>query len=127
MAPSSKGKSQAEHVDTFNSLVTAHKAKPTDKLLSELEKVVSVLSKVSDTSVFDPKQKAGLAMLLHSQHLISHLESRSSTVWSVISLLASISAASNSIATFLANNLCIVPSLARLLHSGLNNGSIGEC
>jgi len=118
MAPSSKGKSQAEHVDTFNSLVTAYKAKPTDKLLSELEKVVSVLSKVSDTSVFDPKQKAGLAMLLHSQHLISHLESRSSTVWSVISLLANISAASNSIATFLANNLCIVPSLARLLHSG---------
>ena len=51
MAPSSKGKSQAEHVNTFNSLVSAYKVKPTDKMLSELDKVVVVLSKVSDLSL----------------------------------------------------------------------------
>ena len=119
MAPSSKGKSQAEHVNTFNSLVSAYKAKPTDKMLSELDKVVVVLSKVSDLSVFDPNQKEGLHMLLHSQYLISSLESRSPMVWSIISLLSSIASASNSIATFLANGLCIVPTLARLLHSGM--------
>ena len=118
MAPSSKGKSQAEHVNTFNSLVSAYKVKPTDKMLSDLEKVVAVLSKVSDLSVFDPKQKEGLNMLLHSQYLISSLESRTPTVWSIISLLSSIGSASNSIATFLANGLSIVPTLARLLHSG---------
>ena len=118
MAPSSKGKSQAEHVNTFNSLVSAYKVKPTDKMLSELEKVV-VLSKVSDLSVFDPKQKEGLNMLLHSQYLISSLESRSPTVWSIISLISNIASASNSIANFLANSLCIVPTLARLLHSGM--------
>ena len=119
MAPSSKGKSQAEHVNTFNSLVSAYKVKPTDKMLSELEKVVVVLSKVSDLSVFDPKQKEGLNMLLHSQYLISSLESRSPMVWSIISLLSNIASASNSIANFLANSLCIVPTLARLLHSGM--------
>jgi len=118
MAPSSKGKSQAEHVNTFNSLVSAYKVKPTDKMLSELDKVVVVLSKVSDLSVFDPKQKEGLNMLLHSQYLISSLESRNPMVWSIISLLSSIASASNSLATFLANGLCIVPTLARLLHSG---------
>ena len=118
MAPSSKGKSQAEHVNTFNSLVSAYKVKPTDKMLSELDKVVVVLSKVSDLSVFDPKQKEGLNMLLHSQYLISSLESRNPMVWSIISLLSSIASASNSLATFLANSLCIVPTLARLLHSG---------
>ena len=121
MAPSSKGKSQAEHVNTFNSLVSAYKVKPTDKMLSELDKVVVVLSKVSDLSVFDPKQKEGLNMLLlqHSQYLISSLESRNPMVWSIISLLSSIASASNSLATFLANSLCIVPTLARLLHSGM--------
>jgi len=118
MAPSSKGKSQAEHVNTYNSLVCAYKVKPTDKLLSELEKVVVVLSKVSDLSVFDPKQKEGLNMLLHSQYLICSLENRNPTVWSIISLLSSISSASNGLATFLANGLCIVPTLSRLLHSG---------
>ena len=120
MAPSSKGKSQAEHVNTFNSLVSAYKVKPTDKMLSDLEKVVAVLSKVSDLSVFDPKQKEGLNMLLHCQYLISSLESRSRMVWSIISLLSSIASASNSIATFLANGLSIVPTLARLLHSGMS-------
>ena len=119
MAPSSKGKSQAEHVNTFNSLVSAYKVKPTDKMLSELDKVVVVLSKVSDLSVFDPKQKEGLNMILHSQYLISSLESRNPMVWSIISLLSSIASASNSLATFLANSLCIVPTLARLLHSGM--------
>ena len=119
MAPSSKGKSQAEHVNTFNSLVAAYKVKPTDKMLSDLEKIVLVLSKVSDLSVFDPKQKEGLNMLLHSQYLISSLESRNPMVWSIISLLSSIASASNSLATFLANGLCIVPTLARLLHSGM--------
>ena len=119
MAPSSKGKSQAEHVNTFNSLVSAYKVKPTDKMLSELDKVVVVLSKVSDLSVFDPNQKEGLNMLLHSQYLISSLESRNPMVWSIISLLSSIASASNSLATFLANSLCIVPTLARLLHSGM--------
>ena len=119
MAPSSKGKSQAEHVNTFNSLVSAYKVKPTDKMLSELEKVVVVLSKVSDLTVFDPKQKEGLNMLLHSQYLISSLESRSPMVWSIISLLSNIASASNSLANFLANSLCIVPTLARLLHSGM--------
>ena len=119
MAPSSKGKSQAEHVNTFNSLVSAYKVKPTDKMLSELEKVVVVLSKVSDISVFDPKQKEGLNMLLHSQYLICSLENRNPTVWSIISLLSSISSASNGLATFLANGLCIVPTLSRLLHSGM--------
>ena len=91
MAPSSKGKSQAEHVNTFNSLVSAYRVKPTDKMLSELEKVVVVLSKVSDLTVFDPKQKEGLNMLLHSQYLISTLESRNSTLWSIVSLLSSLS------------------------------------
>ena len=119
MAPSSKGKSQAEHVNTFNSLVAAYKVKPTEKMLSDLEKIVPVLSKVSDVSVFDPKQKEGLNMFLHSQHLISSLDSRSPTVWSIISMLSSIASASISIATFLANDLCIVPTLARLLHLGM--------
>ena len=118
MAPSSKGKSQAEHVNTFNSLVSAYKVKPTDKMLSELEKVVVVLSKVSDLTVFDPKQKEGLDMLLHSQYLISTLESRNSTLWSIVSLLSSITTASNNLANFLANSLCVVPTLARLLHEG---------
>ena len=118
MAPSSKGKSQAEHVNTFNSLVSAYKVKPTDKMLSELEKVVVVLSKVSDLTVFDPKQKEGLNMLLHSQYLISTLESRNSTLWSIVSLLSSITTASNNLANFLANSLCVVPTLARLLHEG---------
>ena len=118
MAPSSKGKSQAEHVNTFNSLVSAYKVKPTDKMLSELEKVVVVLSKVSDLTVFDPKEKEGLNMLLHSQYLISTLESRNSTLWSIVSLLSSITTASNNLANFLANSLCVVPTLARLLHEG---------
>ena len=118
MAPSSKGKSQAEHVNTFNSLVSAYKVKPTDKMLSELEKVVVVLSKVSDLTVFDPKQKEGLNMLLHSQYLIGTLESRNSTLWSIVSLLSSITTASNNLANFLANGLCVVPTLARLLHEG---------
>jgi hypothetical protein len=118
MAPASKGKSQTDHVEAFNDLAAAYKARQSDKLLSEMDKVLAVLGKVSDVSVFEPGRQEGLALLLHCSHLLQCLEARSSTVWAIVSLLASLATASPALAAFLSGRLALLPTLARLLHAG---------
>ena len=86
MAPASKGKSQGEHLATFNSLAAAYRARPTDKLLQEMEKVVAVLAKVSDMSLFHPGRKEGLQLLLHCSHLLATVEGSKGVVWGVVVL-----------------------------------------
>ena len=74
MAPKTAGKSQSDHVKAFNLLVASYRARPSDKLLSELDKMLAVLAKISDTSVFQAGQKEGFSFLLHCQQLLGVLE-----------------------------------------------------
>lgn len=113
MAPASKGKSQTDHVKAFNDLAAAYKARQSDKLLSDMDKVLAVLAKVSDVSVFEPGRQEALALLLHCHQLLQCLEVRSSTVWAIVSLLSSLATASPALAVFLGNRLALLPTLAR--------------
>ena len=46
MAPASKGKSQVDHVKVFNLTVFEYRTKGTEKLLSELDKLLAILTKL---------------------------------------------------------------------------------
>jgi len=117
MAPASKGKSQADHLATFNSLAAAYRARPTDKLLQEMEKVVAVLAKVSDMALFHPGRKEGLQLLLHCSHLLATVEGSKGLVWGVVGLLATLAQASTDLATFLVTRLNLLPTLTRVAQS----------
>ena len=58
MAPASKGKVASDHVKSFNVTVTEYKSKACEKALAEIDKILAVLSKISDSSVFSPSNPA---------------------------------------------------------------------
>ena len=55
MAPVSKGKVGLDHVKAFNVAVTEWKCQRSEKVLGEVERILAVLCKISDLSVFSSK------------------------------------------------------------------------
>ena len=86
MAPHRQGKVAMDNINAFNIAVTEYKIKHCDKTLAEIEKILSVLSKVSDVTGCEDS----LLLLINCQYLVSTLEYKSNTLWSVISFLTSI-------------------------------------
>ena len=90
MAPASKGKVGTDHVKAFNVAAAEWKSKPSEKILAELDRILVVLSKISDPSVFSSRNSEVLSMLMNCQLLLSSLDHKAGTTWSVISLLTSL-------------------------------------
>jgi len=116
MAPSSKGKVATDHVKAFNVAVSDYKAKSCEKTLAEVDKILSVLSKISDSAVFSPSNPDAFSLLLNCQYLLSYLEHKASTVWAVVGLLTSL-CQDTSVTKLLRTRLELLPICAKLLHS----------
>eukprot|EP00090_Calanus_glacialis_P002035 TRINITY_DN11524_c0_g1_i1.p1 TRINITY_DN11524_c0_g1~~TRINITY_DN11524_c0_g1_i1.p1 ORF type:complete len:825 (+),score=377.38 TRINITY_DN11524_c0_g1_i1:53-2527(+) len=117
MAPSSKGKVASDHVKAFNVAVAEYKAKACEKALAEVDKILAVLVKISDSSVFSPSNSDAFSLLLNCQYLLSYLDHKSNTVWAVVGLLTTLCTQDTAITKLLLVRLELLPICAKLLHS----------
>ena len=117
MAPASKGKVGSDHVKAFNVAVAEWKAKPSDKVLTELDRILAVLSKISDVSVFSSRKAEVLSLLMNCQLVLSSLDHKTATTWSVISLLTSLCSRDRGVCQVLRDRTWILPVCSKLLHS----------
>ena len=117
MAPASKGKVGTDHVKAFNVAVAEWKAKPSDKVLTELDRILAVLSKISDGSVFCSRKPEVLTLLMNCQLVMSSLDHKTGTTWSVISLLTSLCSRDRGVSQVLRDRTWILPVCSKLLHS----------
>ena len=90
MAPHRQGKVALDNVNAFNVAVTEYKIKPCDRSLADIDKILSVLSKISDASSLLSSGSDSLMLMINCQFLVSTLDHKSSTLWSVVSFLTSI-------------------------------------
>jgi len=117
MAPSSKGKVALDHVKAFNVAVTEYKAKACEKGLAEIDRILAVLAKISDASVFSPTHSDAFSLLLNCQYLLSFLDHKSNTVWAVVGLLTTLCSQDPNITKLLLKKLELLPICSKLLHS----------
>jgi len=117
MAPASKGKVASDHVKAFNVAVTEYKSKACEKALAEIDKILAVLSKISDSSVFSPSNPDAFSLLLNCQYLLSYLDHKANTVWAVVGLLTSLCSQDPAVTNLLRTRLELLPICAKLLHS----------
>ena len=91
MAPHRQGKVALDNVSAFNVTVTEYKLKPSDKQLAEIDKILGVLSKITDFSSLTASSGQDVGLLyVNCHHLLSTLEAKSSLVWSLVSFLTNI-------------------------------------
>jgi len=117
MAPNSKGKVAVDHVKAFNVAVTEYKAKTCEKGLAEIDRILAVLTKISDPAVFSPSNPEAFSLLLNCQYLLSYLDHKSNTVWAVVGLLTTLCTQDPAVTKLLLKRLELLPICARLLHS----------
>eukprot|EP00092_Neocalanus_flemingeri_P107418 GFUD01137871.1.p1 GENE.GFUD01137871.1~~GFUD01137871.1.p1 ORF type:complete len:824 (-),score=300.44 GFUD01137871.1:355-2826(-) len=117
MAPSSKGKVASDHVKAFNVAVTEYKSKACEKALAEIDKILAVLAKISDSSIFSPSQPDAFSLLLNCQYLLSYLDHKANTVWGVVGLLTTLCSQDPAVTKLLRTRLELLPICAKLLHS----------
>ena len=117
MAPASKGKVGTDHVKAFNVAVAEWKSKPSEKILTELDRILAVLAKTSDPSVFCIRKPEVLSLLINCQLVVSGLDHKAITTWSVISLLSSLCSRDRGVCLALRDRTWMVPVCAKLLHS----------
>jgi len=117
MAPNSKGKVAVDHVKAFNVAVTEYKAKTCEKGLAEIDRILAVLTKISDPAVFSPSNPEAFSLLLNCQYLLSYLDHKSNTVWAVVGLLTTLCKEDPAVTKLLLKRLELLPICARLLHS----------
>jgi len=117
MAPNSKGKVAVDHVKAFNVAVTEYKAKTCEKGLAEIDRILAVLTKISDPAVFSPSNPEAFSLLLNCQYLLSYLDHKSNTVWAVVGLLTTLCTQDSAVTKLLLKRLELLPICARLLHS----------
>jgi len=117
MAPNSKGKVAVDHVKAFNVAVTEYKAKSCEKGLAEIDRILAVLAKISDATVFSPSNPQAFSLLLNCQYLLSYLDHKSNTVWAVVGLLTTLCTQDPAVTELLLKRLELLPICARLLHS----------
>jgi len=115
MAPLRSGKVASDNINAFNIAVTEFKLKQCEKSLAEIDKILGVLTKVSDLGGNNGFEKSQL--LINCQYLVSTLDHKSSSLWSVISLLTNMCTSDTSTATILRDKVCLLPVLSRLLSS----------
>jgi len=116
MAPSSKGKVATDHVKAFNVAATEFKSKASEKSLVEIDKILAVLSKISDAAVFSPSKPEAFQLLMNCQYLLSYLDYKSNTVWAVVGLLTTL-CQDPAVTRLLRTRLELLPVCAKLLHS----------
>ena len=97
MAPRSQGKVALDNVHAFNIAVTEYKIKTCEKTLAEIEKILTVLSKITDFSSVTSSGSDLLRLLINCHYLVSSLDHKNNTVWSVVSLLTNISSYDRSV------------------------------
>ena len=117
MAPVSKGKVGSDHIVAFNVAVTEWKSKRTEKVMAELDRILSVLSKISDHSVFSTKKPEVMTFMINCQLLLSSLDHKTNTTWTVISLLTTICTRDVTLCHVLRDRTRMLPVCAKLLHS----------
>lgn len=117
MAPNSKGKVAADHVKAFNVAVTEYKTKACEKALAEIDRILAVLAKISDPTIFSPSNTEAFSLLLNCQYLLSYLEHKSNTVWAVVGLLTTLCTQDPTVTKVLRKRLEVLPICAKLLHS----------
>ena len=101
MAPRSQGKVALDNVHAFNIAVTEYKIKTCEKTLAEIEKILTVLSKITDFSSVTSSGSDLLRLLINCHYLVSSLDHKNNTVWSVVSLLTNISSYDRSVGLIL--------------------------
>ena len=107
MAPRSQGKVALDNVHAFNIAVTEYKIKTCEKTLAEIEKILTVLSKITDFSSVTSSGSDLLRLLINCHYLVSSLDHKNNTVWSVVSLLTNISSYDRSVGLIL-HLACVV-------------------
>jgi len=117
MAPSSKGKVASDHVKAFNVAITEYKSKACEKALAEIDRILAVLAKISDPSVFSPSNSDAFSLLLNCQYLLSYLDHKSNTVWAVVGLITTLCTQDPAVTKLLLLRLELLPICAKLLHS----------
>ena len=91
MAPHRQGKVALDNVGAFNVTVTEYKLKPSEKQLAEIDKILGVLSKITDFSSLTASSGQDASQLyVNCHHLLSTLEVKSSLVWSLVSFLTNL-------------------------------------
>lgn len=71
MGPTSKGKTSTDHIRSFNVAVHELKTKKhSDKVMADVEKVLTILSKITDMSVFEPSSPGVSDLLVNCQVII---------------------------------------------------------
>lgn len=117
MGPTSKGKTSTDHIRSFNVAVHELKTKKhSDKVMADVEKVLMILSKITDMSAFEPGSPGVSDLLINCQFLLDTLDYKHAVVWAIVSLLSTFSTDSR-LRAFLRDRLWILPSLSRLLHT----------
>ena len=105
-----------DHIRAFNVAVSDYRLKPSEKGLNEVEKILGVLSSVSNTSVFSPSSSETVSLLVHCRHLLDSLDQKCGTLWAVVAFLSHL-AADPAITAILQGRLHLLPSCAKLLSS----------
>ena len=90
MAPYRQGKVALDNINAFNISVTEYKLKHCDKTLAEIEKILTVLSKITDLSSVSGSNDQ-LQLYINCHYLVSSLDHKNSVLWAVITLLTNIS------------------------------------
>ena len=111
MAPARKG-----YIKAFNVAVTEWKTVQSEKLLAEVDRILAVLAK-TDVSVFSLKNPEMLPLLMNCQLLMSSLDHKASTTWTVVSLLTTISSRDRAVSLVLRDRTGMLAVCSKLLHS----------
>ena len=91
MAPHRQGKVALDNVSAFNVSVTEYKLKQCEKQLADIDKILGVLSKITDFSSLTANSGPDTSLLyVNCHYLLSTLDAKSSLMWSLVSFLTNV-------------------------------------
>ena len=79
-----------EDIRAFNVAVQEYKLRHSDKSLADIEKLLVILSKMTDLAVFQPTSNGSSDLLVNCKYLLDSLDYKNNSTWLVVSLLATL-------------------------------------
>jgi len=112
-----KGKNAVDQVKAYNIAINEYLKEKSEKHLAEVEKVLTVLTQITNNDMWDLKSPDVTSLVVNSVQLLSLLDYKNSITWSLVSMFQKIADSSLSNSKLMRDGFQLFPALARLLHS----------